>query len=31
MRDMSFRYTEPGILTGDEVFSGGLVEVVLTR
>lgn len=31
VRDMSFRYTEPGILTGDELFAGGLVEVVLTR
>lgn len=31
LRDMSFRYTDAGELVGDELFAGGLVEVVLTR
>lgn len=30
LRDMSFRYTDAGTLVGDELFTDGLVEVVLT-
>ncbi len=31
LRDMTFRYTDQGTITGDEVFANALIEVVLER